>query len=272
MFDYSNTLMKLFVRYNDYNVINIRRQSHGNEFGIFIILSSTMTFCKLCGSRQTRNRPLDNTNVCNSCKGINENYSTNDEEMTFIDSSGKNYILDINSEINIIHSDDSQIMDNDYIPINSMDFKDNLLASLYTQVEFLKNQIMEKDLLIKSLTQLNSDYNHRDDFLRNQIIEKDEIIHSLIKQNSVHNYRAVRYIDTSDDSSSDGELSGDERSQCSDNGLTTLVNDDGDVDDWNMYFKDLHTQFQQFQQSTKTRLDQQIVELRQKKHQLQGLK
>ena len=36
-------------------------------------------------------------------------------------------------------------------PINSNDFKDALLASLYSQVELLRDQLKEKDLLIRTL-------------------------------------------------------------------------------------------------------------------------
>ena len=35
--------------------------------------------------------------------------------------------------------------------INMENFKDALLASLYSQIEFLRNQIDEKDLLIRTL-------------------------------------------------------------------------------------------------------------------------
>ena len=36
-------------------------------------------------------------------------------------------------------------------PINSNDFKDALLASLYSQVELLRDQLKEKDFLIRTL-------------------------------------------------------------------------------------------------------------------------
>ena len=47
----------------------------------------------------------------------------------------------------------SSFNDESSIPINNTDFKDALfmLASLYTQVEFLKTQLDEKDFLIRTL-------------------------------------------------------------------------------------------------------------------------
>ena len=50
------------------------------------------------------------------------------------------------------------VHDSDEKPIDTNDFKDALLASLYGQVEFLKSKLEEKDLLIRTLIRDNESY------------------------------------------------------------------------------------------------------------------
>ena len=186
--------------------------------------------------------------------------------MILIDSSVNPALFNIDTEMDIILSDEPQT-------INTTNFKDNLLASLYTQLEFLKNQMVEKDDVIKSLIKLNSDCEQRDEFLRNQIVQKDAIIQSLVKQKS--NARVFSYYEdisdeTDSDSDSDGILSAKslnysvnessktelsrEISDSRGNGSTASINAEDDVN-------------AQFQDEMKTKLDKQLSDVRYNKHQ-----
>ena len=97
--------------------------------------------------------------TCHECYTNADNYldaHSEDNERTddliYIDNEGKNIIIDESTEISIINVNDSDHATKD-IPtqnkINTTDFKDSLLASLYSQVEFLRQVIVEKDHQIK---------------------------------------------------------------------------------------------------------------------------
>ena len=108
-----------------------------------------MTNCNFCNKRETRSCKFDDPYVCNSCKDNQENYADNRDGITFIDSGGNRIEINSDTDFDIIHEND-KIIDT----VNS--YKDSLLASLYSQVDFLRNQIEEKDLQIRSL--LVNDY------------------------------------------------------------------------------------------------------------------
>ena len=96
------------------------------------------------------------TNICIDCtRNIeNNNYIINERnenttvksqcnssvKVTFIDSSGKHISLNESTDLPLI----SNLCTNE-------SYKDALLASLYSQVEFLRNELNEKHLLIRSL-------------------------------------------------------------------------------------------------------------------------
>ena len=76
-------------------------------------------------------------------KNARRNYAnTASNDNTYVDTSGKYFNIYNVTEINIVEDDN---------PIDITDFKDALLASLYSQVELLRNQLEEKDLLIRTL-------------------------------------------------------------------------------------------------------------------------
>ncbi len=107
-----------------------------------------MTICNFCGIRESRNRPFHNPYVCNDCRDNEDNYCEAGDDIIFIDTSNKNIKINSDTEIDIVNAVKE---DNDSKLIDTTDFKDALLASLYAQVEFLRNQIEEKDLLIRTL-------------------------------------------------------------------------------------------------------------------------
>ena len=113
-----------------------------------------MTLCNLCQRKETRNRPFNLPFTCKECESNENNYSTYPDDIIFIDSKGKEVHLNENSDISInLENMDAQKnqQQHDGNIINSENFKDALLASLYTQVEFLKSQLLEKDVLIRTL-------------------------------------------------------------------------------------------------------------------------
>ena len=105
-----------------------------------------MTNCNFCGIRQGRNQPFANAYVCNKCHDNKSNYCEDSDDIIFLDSNNKHIVIDSDTEIDIVDSED-----NNSSPIDTNDFKDALLASSYAQLEFLKYQLEEKDLLIRTL-------------------------------------------------------------------------------------------------------------------------
>ena len=121
-----------------------------------------MTLCNFCGQRESRNHPFDEAYVCNTCCKNKTNYMMDGEDdITYIDARNNKIIINSDTELEIINT---PIREKISTPIDTTDFKDALLASLYTQVEFLKNQIEEKDLLIRTLVIKENDiYTHDTD-------------------------------------------------------------------------------------------------------------
>ena len=111
-----------------------------------------MALCNFCNRKETRNRQFATPFTCIECINNSDNY-TNEEsahsgDIIFISDEGKKVTtINESTELKIINSadDTSKIIPTQDLKNNSNDFKDNLLASLYSQVEFLKNMIMEKD-------------------------------------------------------------------------------------------------------------------------------
>lgn len=136
-----------------------------------------MSSCTVCNRKQTRLRSLSiSNNICSECivniNKINNNdntTSTNDDmvfnnnpnissDLIYIDARGK--LLDGNVSENI---------EIDHVPtLNTQEnFKDALLASLYSQVEFLRSEIEEKNLLIHTLIIRDSDIYDKDGNIKN---------------------------------------------------------------------------------------------------------
>ena len=74
------------------------------------------------------------------------NTQDDDNNITFIDGSGKKVVINSDTEFSILEDKDEGDK-----PFDTNNIKDALLASLYSQVEFLKSQLEEKDLLIRTL-------------------------------------------------------------------------------------------------------------------------
>ena len=127
-----------------------------------------MSNCSICSRKITRKRQLYlNTEICLQCiKNINDyiseennltdafNQSTedtlnssllsiiNEEDLIYIDGIGKTVSITDDTDLNIISENNIDVLNN---------HKDALLASLYTQVTFLKTEIEEKNMLIRTL-------------------------------------------------------------------------------------------------------------------------
>ena len=105
-----------------------------------------MSLVNYCQCRETRNRSFTLPNRCVDCAikmDLHSNYNTGDNNddisnLIFINSDGKN--ANINEETNIPITNDSSII-----------YKDALLNSLYSQIDFLKKELSERNMLIKCL-------------------------------------------------------------------------------------------------------------------------
>ena len=133
-----------------------------------------MSNCSICDRTITRSRPLySNTNICSECllkiKSNDYIIFTNNSDETLSDTSDHSSIKskdctledddDDDGELFTIDANGTEVMVNEEIniemepkPVNCMEnYKDALLASLYSQVDFLKNELQEKNLLIRTL-------------------------------------------------------------------------------------------------------------------------
>ena len=109
-----------------------------------------MVVCNFCNKRESRARHFSLPFTCKECENNYKNYATDNSMITFMDKSGK--------EIKI--NNDTEIILEKTIDVN--DYKDSLLASLYSQVEFLRNELNEKNLLIRTLIIRDREINYND--------------------------------------------------------------------------------------------------------------
>ena len=109
-----------------------------------------MTVCNFCNRRELRSRRFTLPFTCVECEQNQKNKQSliDGDEITFINASRKEYTIDTDTKLNITISDDSPNVfgnnesctngDNNNIdddkPIDTKNFKDALLASLYNQV------------------------------------------------------------------------------------------------------------------------------------------
>ena len=101
-----------------------------------------MASCNFCDKKITDVESLSLPYTCTKCVENQNNYAnTENEEIIYIDSNEKHFVINSDTELNIVREN----------PIDSIGFKDSLLASLYSQVEFLRNELLEKNLLIRAL-------------------------------------------------------------------------------------------------------------------------
>ena len=67
------------------------------------------------------------------------------DDITFISANGRYVTIDTNTEIEI---NKEELYD------DNLNYKDALLSSLYSQVELLRNQLKEKDILLQKQLEL----------------------------------------------------------------------------------------------------------------------
>ena len=115
-----------------------------------------MTVCNYCEKHETRARKFSTPFTCDECVNNGANYAIDGEDgiITYIDSSGKYINIDKDTELGIEIKNDQ--------PINTNDFKDALLACLYSRVEDLKNELAEKNFIIRTLITTNCEREHND--------------------------------------------------------------------------------------------------------------
>ena len=126
-----------------------------------------MSSCKICNKGKTGAVCIDDaTNICAKCKdtinnGDYEVIINNNNDVSYDDKINKNDIstpiikctnnTTIASEYESNNEQDAQsIMKSKHI-LNKDNYKEALLASLYSQVEFLRNELEEKNLLLRTL-------------------------------------------------------------------------------------------------------------------------
>ena len=148
--------------------------------------------------------------------------------------------------------------------IDTENFKDALLASLYSQVEFLRTQIVEKDLLIRSLIIKESDiFNYessRNVEVKNMVIsncrdvnvnESDDNILDNVNSTSPNKDRTTNLNETGD---TDDELGDD-----------TDDTELGDNTDDDVFFNRLYNEYMQCRNEE---LERQLKDVREQQHNL----
>ena len=128
-----------------------------------------MVLCNFCNKRESRSQPFSEAYVCQECFDDDNNYdfnsNSNKDDLIFVDASNKTYKINSDTELDILNVTDSMNRDNNNItshdtPIDIGNFKNALLSSLYSQVEFLRSQLEEKDILIRTLLLRDQDVRH----------------------------------------------------------------------------------------------------------------
>ena len=126
-----------------------------------------MSICLICRNKVTRNRTIDSNNTCSECiinlKKLNGEIVILDDksQVSREASDGETGETgETDDVLNFIDTISDEIKEREKTPIikgrlpeiNCMiNDKDALLASLYSQVTFLKNEIEEKNLFIRTL-------------------------------------------------------------------------------------------------------------------------
>ena len=187
--------------------------------------------CKICSKRLTRNScPIANRSICENCKNVidqgNYNLIVNDVSSSVSTTSNlsESVFSEVEAPVNIEeifrNNHETPILDNDIqyeSPVmgqveTSRNFKDALLASLYSQVEFLRNEIEEKNLLIRTL-----------------IIKDHEL-----NYNEAHNSKITSEISTKNEGNHNEEQKG----------VTSNDIIDADIEnEWNKYMKQPYTHY-----------------------------
>ena len=119
-----------------------------------------MTVCNLCSKRESRARNFSLPFTSKECEENSKNFSSglSDDGITYIEGNGKHFKINSETEVDIvtdISTEKAIVFEVDVHnmkegkPIVIKDYKDALLASLYSQVEHLKSELDEKNLFIR---------------------------------------------------------------------------------------------------------------------------
>ena len=241
-----------------------------------------MALCNFCIRKETRyNRHFVLPFTCFECSNNGDYYvdtdkddneGNNNGDIIYVDSQGKNITINESTELCIISETDGASKN---IPtqteIDTSDFKDSLLASLYSQVEFLKQVIVEKD------RQIEEGNMHIRAFLSGDI----NIYNVRARSNDVTISSDASTVDTSTSETSFNSNVNSSEFSYPDVSLQTVsrfpdddYNYDGEskVTDEEI-FLDLHQQFLQFQimeaerkKEIENKMKTQLVEIRSLKH------
>ena len=127
-----------------------------------------MSVCNICNRKETRNRELiTDTNICTECmeKIKYHNYEIKYPNYEILHKKDESISKELpcdngTNQSNLYNSscdEDEEEMEQKPEFNNNSNFKDDLLATLYAQVDFWKHEIAKKNLLIRTLTIKESD-------------------------------------------------------------------------------------------------------------------
>ena len=210
----------------------------------------------------SRSRAFSESYVCNECHNNAANYDINDNRIAFIDAFHKRYEISSDTEIDIVNPCNNNNIDvPDNVPISKDNYKDALLVSLYTQVEYLKTQISEKDLLIRTLLIKEQEY------YTYNMNKEGEIIIERNEENCELN--DVSLSENSESTSSGENLCDsieieDENNRENEGTELNSGDNNGDM----IFFKHL---YHQYKNDKKEKLETQLLVRRQKHNLYQGL-
>ena len=181
-----------------YDISNISSMKHQGEIIIF-------PFVKLPTILHLIN------NYILSCESDGSNNSCDDESKICVSANGKNLSLMEDSILDLEMIQSLNVNEN---------FKDAMLASLYAQVDFLKNELEEKNLLIRTL-----------------IIQESQV-YDIEIENSVQNKKEISNTNSlQDDTKSESRISLDDLPATDDNCNDSMINMDF-KEVYNIYQKD----------------------------------
>ena len=200
------------------------------EISRLCTLSVNTNICDECSVKISLNDYVLTNKIDNSTSNIHENTSLvsinscestenniTDEDLIRIDKQGKNIIISSDTELEV----DTKCI------CNTNDYKDALLASLYSQVEFLKNELDDKDLLIRTL------------------IIKESDVYTYSKEASLSEGSSICVSSNHSSGNNEGMIT-DENNE-NNNSSISEPQDDNNNDDINInmdeYFKDLYEQY-----------------------------
>ena len=120
-----------------------------------------MTVCNFCSRRESCAIIFSLPFTCKECEEKHYTEVRDDYGITYIDASGKNLKIHNDTVINVVNDSNNicnmEINKEVIEVIDTNDFKDVRLASLYSQVEYLKNESQERNTHIRTLLSIIKD-------------------------------------------------------------------------------------------------------------------